>query len=116
MSSRDILKNGIRVASVLALLAAVLSSPIRPSTVAGRSPHPNFFRRSFALPPTYSNGPSGPSITSPSTRIKAVRSQNEEERLDSTTLVRCPSAPPNSPPPQSHPRKPASSGLVRAFH
>ena len=96
MSSREILKRGICIASALALLLAVMTSPIRPSSAAGGYPRPDCLRRNFAIPPTHSTRLSVTSVTSLSGRVKALRSESEEE-VSRTASPPC--SPFDSPPP-----------------
>lgn len=90
MSKRDVIKDGICVISALALLVAVMTSPIRPSRAAGGSSHLGCLRRNFATPPTHSACPSATSLTSPPGFLKAVRSESEEERRGTESLGCCP--------------------------
>lgn len=48
MTGRTV-NHGIRIAAALALLVAVMTSPIRPSRLSGTSPRPNHLLRNFGI-------------------------------------------------------------------
>ncbi len=114
MSSRDVLNRGICVASALALLVAVMTSPIRPSNLARALSRPDCLRRNFAIPPTHSTRPSAMSIASPSARIKAVLSEEEEKTGGTTCSACCSSDLPRMPSLKPPAWGPASFGLLQA--
>lgn len=81
MVDRKLYNRWICVASALALLVAVMTSPLRPLRINGASSPPDCLRRNYAIPPTRSISLSLKSISPRAASIKAVRSENEEKRL-----------------------------------
>ena len=71
MASGTSLNTCIRVASAVALLMAVVTSPIRPSG-STRSLSPNYVRRNLALPPTPPTRLPAVSVSSSLVRVKAL--------------------------------------------
>jgi hypothetical protein len=81
MSKRNVLDRGVCVASALALLLAVMTSPIRPVDTLRTCSPPNCLRRNFAIPPTHTARHFLKLATLGASLVKAVRSENEEEKL-----------------------------------
>ena len=84
MFCRDVLKRGTRIATALALVAAVIVSPIRSSKSAGGTSR---LRQNLAIPLPKPTPPSMTSVSSPSALVKALASEkrggakeNEEKR------------------------------------
>lgn len=80
LSSRCLL-----VASAVALLVAVISSPLRPTGLSHRASCSSFLRRNFAIPPTYSDRLSAKPAPSRIFTIKALPTESEKER-ESTSV------------------------------
>jgi hypothetical protein len=78
MSRRTVLKHATRIAAALALLAAVVASPIRPSSMTSGSPLLQLLPRHFGNPPTHSIRPSVTVAASRSDRVKAVESEDDK--------------------------------------
>jgi hypothetical protein len=115
MFSRNLFKHGICVTSALALLVAVMTSPIRPSRSNPGLSYPNYLRRNYSIPPTDSTRPSPTSITSLQVRVKALRSEDEKKLVGTTRLARCPfDLPPH--PSLTPPRDLSTVGPLRASH
>ncbi len=72
MFCRDVLKRGIRIATTLALVAAVIVSPIRSSKSAGGISR---LRQNLAIPLPKPTPPSMTSVSSPSALVKAIDSE-----------------------------------------
>jgi hypothetical protein len=98
MAARNIVNRWICVASALAVLVAVMTSPIRPLTPGDALFHPNCLRRNFGIPPTRSASFSLKSLTQRAAPVKAVRSENEEEKPNRVAYSDgcCLSPPPSS--------------------
>jgi hypothetical protein len=86
MGSRNLSNHGIRVASALALLLAVLTSPIRPPS-SDVPPGETYLRRNFALLASHPIRLSA-TTASPPERVKAIRSLKEDDLSGATVLVR----------------------------
>ncbi len=84
MANRSILNHGIRIASVLALLAGVMTSPLRPSRLVAGVPSPRFHSDNLALPRTVSSRISATWFGSQPLLVKALPAESEEE-LNRTT-------------------------------
>jgi hypothetical protein len=98
MVNRPLLHHGIRVATAIALLVAVIISPIRPARSVGGSSHPVHLRHNFAGPTTHTPRHAVTSVTPRPVRVKALPSENEEEELSETTWSACcPFDPPPDP-------------------
>jgi hypothetical protein len=81
MTSLNTHKRGICVAAALALLAAVMTSPIRPLASLGALSCPDALQCNLAIPLTQPAHLSLKSVTPRGATINAVRSENEEEEL-----------------------------------
>lgn len=79
MPSRHILNNVICVASAAALMLAVIFSPIRPSSLSGVSARHDYLRQSVAVPPIHKARMALHSTGTPTSRVKALTSEGEEE-------------------------------------
>ncbi len=79
MFCRDVLKRGTRIATALALVAAVIVSPIRSSKSAGGTSR---LRQNLAISLPKPTPPSMTSVSSPSALVKALASENEGERRE----------------------------------
>jgi hypothetical protein len=88
MADRNVLTRWICVASALALLVAVMTSPLQPLSSNGGLSRPDCLRRNFALPLSGSASVSLKSITLRTVPVKAVRSENEQEKQ---SRAACPS-------------------------
>jgi hypothetical protein len=77
--SRHHLDRAIRFGSALAVLAAMMTSPIRPPSVGSGPVVPNYLRRNFAVPPALSTRLCALSQLLPASPMKAVRAEVEEE-------------------------------------
>ena len=86
MFCRDVLKRGARIATALALVAAVIVSPIRSSKSAGGTSR---LRQNLAIPLPKPTPPSMTSVSSPSALVKALASENEEERTGTVCTAFC---------------------------
>lgn len=87
MSNRTCLKNGIHVVSSLALLVAVMTSPIRPALLnPHRSPR-DFLRRNFGIPRSTSSRFDTKSISATPVPFKAFINEGEEEVGESARLA-----------------------------
>jgi hypothetical protein len=88
MSSRNIFRHVVCVVSALALLVAVITSPIRPSTLAVRSSNPDCLGRNVSSQyTTHSSRLSATSVTSPTNRVRALPSDKEEESSEAACLA-----------------------------
>ncbi|HWE35130.1 MAG TPA: hypothetical protein VG406_01055 [Isosphaeraceae bacterium] len=81
MFDRNSFHRAIRVVAALAVLTAVMTSPIRPAVTGSAPIVPNYLRRNFAVPPTLSKRVCMPSQALQAAPLKAVRSEGEEEPL-----------------------------------
>jgi hypothetical protein len=111
-----VLHHAIRLTTALALLAAVMTSPIRPSKAAGGGSHPDCLRRNFGIP-AKADTAHRPASPVPS-RVVQVKALSSERRLDLTgdsarqyVDPACPS--PASPEPE---RDSTAFRLDRAIH
>ena len=113
MSNRrfDIL--GIRVATALALLVGVMSSPMRPARTAVGSARPHCLRDNVSLPTSQSWPVSVTSVGSRPFQIKALASEGEEE-LKAATAPSCDSIDPPPLPSSKPPRDLTAFDPVRA--
>ncbi len=117
MANRLVLNRWIEVTTALALMVAVITSPIRPSRSANYPSDHACLRRNFSLPPARSTPQSvTPGISGYASRVKALPSEDrEEEELTWTTRPACylfifqPSSPPKPA------RDSASGGPIRAI-
>src|SRR4051794_10764015 len=98
MADRNFLNRWICIGSVLTVLVAVLTSPLCPLTPQGTLSRPHCLRRNFAIPPTRSAYLSPKSLIQRAAPVKAVRSENEEEKLGRAV---CPALCSLGPPPAS---------------
>jgi hypothetical protein len=88
MADRNVLNRWICVASALALLVAVMTSPLHPLSSSGGLSRPDCLRRNFAIPlPRSTSGPLK-SLTLRIAPVKAVRAENEQDKL---SRAACPS-------------------------
>lgn len=114
MTDRTSLKRWICVASALALLVAVITSPLRALSSSGALARSDGFRRNLAIPPTRSASFALKSVTLRTAPVKAVRSETEEEKL---SRAACPAryslGPPAASPLRSPARTPAGFGPPR---
>jgi hypothetical protein len=104
MSDRNILNRGICVASALALLVAVMTSPIRSLCPVNACSRLDCLRRNFAIPATHPARISLKTVVLRTAPVKAVRSETEEEKLSGTS---CPAWCASDLPPSSSPKAPA---------
>lgn len=83
MADRNVLNRWICIASALALLVAVMTSPLQPLSSNGGLglSRPDCLRRDFAIPLTHSATHPLKSLTLRTAPVKAVRSESEEENL-----------------------------------
>ncbi len=114
MVNGSVLNPVIRAVSALALLVAVMSSPIRPLRPYGDSP-PGSLRRNFGMPHSHFPRPSAASIAPRAVQVKALTSKTETELSETTRLVGfsldlSPHSSPNTA------RGLSASGLDRALH
>jgi hypothetical protein len=80
MANRTFLNHGIRVVAALALLVAIMSSPIRPLRRAADS-HPDHLRRNVGIPKGGStHHRSSAPVHARVVKVKALHSENERER------------------------------------
>jgi hypothetical protein len=115
MGGGNILNRWICIASALALLAAVMTSPLQPSIDHNAFSRPGFLRRNFAIPPTRSAFLSLKSVSLRAVSVKAVRSENEDEKLSRAARPAwCSLSLPPSPLLSEMPCAPAANGLARA--
>ena len=84
MVKGSILNHGIRAASALALLVAVMTSQIRPSRSTCVPSQPECLRRNFAIPSSHSTRPSAASVSPRAVPVKALPSENNEKELSGT--------------------------------
>jgi hypothetical protein len=84
MANRIVQNRGIRIASLLALLAGVSALPIRSSRPVGVTAYPRFNRDKLASPETASPRITATSVGSQPVLFKALPAENDEE-LDRTT-------------------------------
>ena len=96
MSERDTLNRGIGAAAALALLVAVMTSPIRPASALGTGRRAGHHRRNFAMPPSHSTRLCVTSVTPRAMPLKAVRMESEVEENSGAP---CPAGPALVPPP-----------------
>jgi hypothetical protein len=84
MSHQPLLINAIRLASALALLVSVMTSPIRPAPAASGNSQPDCLRRNFGIPgkAATNHRPHVPATS----RIVQVKALSSESRLDWMTL------------------------------
>jgi hypothetical protein len=82
MPKQFVLNHVVRLVSALALLAAVMTSPIRPSKAASGTSQPDYLRRNFGIPRHGSTHRTAVPHTSRVVQVKALSSQT---RLDWTT-------------------------------
>jgi hypothetical protein len=108
MSSRTLLRSGIKLVSSLALLVAVMTSPIRPALSNRHTSRPDFLRRNFGIPRSTPSRFDSKSITAAPVRFKALLNEGEEEEV--VELARLASSVPSSDFP-SHPT-PARDAIV----
>jgi hypothetical protein len=71
-----------RSALVLALLVAVMSSPIRPTKAGAAHTMRDCLRRNFALPSSHATRLTLAAAPAPSARESVVRSEGEEDELE----------------------------------
>lgn len=79
MIGRHIAKNAICIVSALALVLAVICSPIRPASLARTSLTLDFVRQSFAVPSIQKTRMTLSSVGAPTSRVKALQSEGEED-------------------------------------
>src|SRR5947209_7011292 len=82
MIRRTYLNHGICLTSALALLVAVMTSPLRPLSPSGTSSHLDCLRRNFALPSAHTTYLRVKCLRA--APVKAVRSEREDEKLGRT--------------------------------
>jgi hypothetical protein len=121
MADRNVLNRWICVASALALLVAVMTSPLRPLGSDGALSRPDCLQRNFATPPTRFATPptrsaslSLKSVTLRVAPVKAVCSENEEQLSKAKCPAWCPLGPPLSSSLKTLAWAPAALGLTRA--
>ena len=85
MATQSVLNYGIRVTSALALMLAVMNSPIRPSRFGTDQSGRDFLRRNFATASVPLTRLSLTSVPSRADRIKAFVSENSEEEFGRAT-------------------------------
>jgi hypothetical protein len=106
-AGRNAYHRGVCIASTLALLVAVMTSPIRTPGSTNPPAGPDYLRRNFSLAPTRSSH-SGHSSHSPlksvtlrTTAVKAVRQEDQRAKLGTAVRISLSAL---SPPPSASPR------------
>ncbi len=89
MAIRHFLHRGLRVATAVALLVAVMTSPIRAPRSPGRSAHPNYLRRNFGMPKAHSSHRRTAPVTSRVVVVKAFQSENADELARTSCSTSC---------------------------
>jgi len=82
MVNQNLFHHTLRIASALALVVAMVTSPIQSSwSSGGSSPAPVHLQRNAHLPPTHSTLPSSKSLAERQVRVKALPSETEEDLI-----------------------------------
>jgi hypothetical protein len=113
MGGPSLPKQWLCIASAIALVVAVVVSPVRP--VPGAAAVPNYLRRNFATPSNHTSGHPAKSVVSGQVRVKAIASKAEEKRPGPNGLVRT-SVDITPQLPTKPPRGLAAFGSPRATH
>ena len=117
MANRNILRQSICAVSVLALLVAVTTSPLRPARQGWGSSCANGIRRNFGVSATTSTHVFARSFSPRTVSIKVVAVENEtEEELSTTTHAASHPIDPSQAPSSKPERDLATFGLDRVTH
>jgi hypothetical protein len=118
LRNQDVLNRIVCVASSVALLAAVIVSPIRSTGTTAGSARPDRTHRDFVVPLSGSSQTTAKSVPSSPLRVKAISSENEgeDERIEmvgsSSYFVFVPSPAVSFEPARAL----AVSGLIHSIH
>lgn len=88
MTRRDHFKRWVCIGSAVALVVAVMTSPIRPVPTLNGFASPNYLHRNFATPSTHLSHQAGKSVATGHVRVKAVTSEQRIEGRGKQRLLR----------------------------